>query len=335
MLVMSGVLLSCDNNSSENKQIEPVTHISSAEKNENDSLSIASIGEGSISVEVLKYYMAQKGMGSTNKKITREDIDSVLDEMISLELYKQAAIKNKLDKEPSVVLAMSRFLSSKYQTDILAKNAKLTQVSNDEIKARFEKNKKQYATPARRRGAIISVRLSSKADKKEHKKAKEKLKKISSSATSLKKQQRFFGDLAKRYSDDIVSKSRQGDIGWVVQGASVSRYEPVVIKSLFSLDKVGDVSSVVKGERGYYLIKLVDSMPSVQQTLKQVKRKVHQELLAEKSHATELQITKDLKQQFKVKINDALMSDIIKKINTKNADTNNLPPSFPVAVKTK
>lgn len=337
--IIAGLSSSCDRNSTpalqtQTKTILPIAYASKHEKNKNDLLSVASVGGSSISVDVLRYYLAQKGFGTRDKKINKEILNSVLNELISLELYKQAAIKEQLDQDPAMVLATTRILSNKYQTDILAINSKHTQVSNEEIKARFEKNKKQYMTPARRRGAIISVRLKAKPDTKEHKEARQILEDARESADSLSKQQKLFGNLVDRYSDDVVSKKRQGDIGWIVEGGRINRYEPVVIETLFSLSKVGDISSVVKGERGYYLVKLVDLMPEKQQTLKQVERTIYMSILEEKRHAAELDIRKELNKQFKVSINDSVMDDFIAQINTRNIDKNNMPPTFPVSVET-
>jgi len=335
--VFAGLLSACDDSSpfeakTQSKLVEPDVHLAMSDKNHSDSRSIATVGDASISVDVLRYYLAQKGFGSNNKKLNAESLGAVLNEVISLELYKQAAIQNELDKDPATVLAMTRILSNKYQTDILTKNSKLVQVSEEEIKARFEGNKQRYTMPSRRRGAIISVRLPRKAGAEERKNAQEKLLAVSGEVTALPKDKMFFGDLAQRYSDDIVSKSRRGDIGWVVEGASINRYEPVVVKTLFSLDEIGAVSTMVKGERGYYLVKLVSLIPMKQQTLKQVKRAIYQQLLSEKRHGAELKIAEALKKQFEVNINDSVMNDFIEKINTRDIAKNNMPPSFPVSI---
>lgn len=327
------VLASCDIGSEEKSRFQLVEPADKKNHVESTSESIASVAGTAISTDVLRYYIAQKGFGVRNKELDKESLSKMLDEIIMLELYKQAAIKNKMDKDPSTELAMSRILSSRYQAEVLAKNANLIKVSDEEVQARYEKNKQKYAAPARRRGAVISVRLSADADVAEHKKAKSSLSIAREKSLALSDAQKFFGDLAASHSDDVVSKSRRGDIGWVVEGASINRYESVVINTLFSLDEVGEVSSVIKGERAYYLIKLVDSTPAKAKELKQVERVIRKDLLSEKNQSAELQITNDLSAQFGVSIDESAFNNFIANLNTKSVDESNMPPSFPVSVK--
>lgn len=327
------VLSSCDSGSEVKSRFQLVEPVDKKNRVESVSESIASVAGTAISTDVLRYYIAQKGFGVRSKDLDKESLSKMLDEIIMLELYKQAAIKNKMDKDPSTELAMSRILSSRYQTEVLTKNANLIKVSDEEVQTRYEKNKKKYAAPARRRGAVISVRLSANADVAEHEKAKSSLSAVREKALTLSETQKFFGELAASHSDDVVSNSRRGDIGWVVEGGNINRYEPVVVKTLFSLDEVSEVSSVIKGERAYYLIKLVDSTPAKVQELKQVERAIRKDLLSEKNHQAELQITNDLSAQFGVSIDKSAFNNFIANLNAGDIDENNMPPSFPVSVK--
>ncbi len=61
-----------------------------------------------------------------------------------------------------------------------------------------------------------------------------------------------FATLAKKYSDDTATASKGGDLGYVKKGTLVPEFEG----ALWKLQKVGDVSGLVKTVYGYHIIKL-------------------------------------------------------------------------------
>ncbi len=63
-----------------------------------------------------------------------------------------------------------------------------------------------------------------------------------------------FGEVAKKYSDDLQSASRGGDMGWIESGRLPVEFE----NAAFALKKNGEISSVVKTPFGYHIIKLLD-----------------------------------------------------------------------------
>lgn len=63
-----------------------------------------------------------------------------------------------------------------------------------------------------------------------------------------------FADLAKQYSKDPGSAAKGGDLGWVAKGMMVPEFE----SALFKLNK-GEVSSLVKSSFGFHIIKMLDA----------------------------------------------------------------------------
>ena len=67
----------------------------------------------------------------------------------------------------------------------------------------------------------------------------------------------LFAEVARKYSEDLVSRSRNGDLGIVVKGDL-----PLVLeKAVFSM-KIGDYTKEpIKTDIGYYFIKLEEKLP--------------------------------------------------------------------------
>lgn len=86
-----------------------------------------------------------------------------------------------------------------------------------------------------------------------------------------------FGDLAKKYSEDTNTKSKGGEIGWIVAGQTAPAFE----KAAFSLPK-GAVSDVVQTSYSFDIIKVLDKEEAHTKTLEQVKPEIVNTLTQEK-----------------------------------------------------
>ncbi|MFI8705895.1 peptidylprolyl isomerase PrsA [Bacillus sp. NPDC077411] len=62
-----------------------------------------------------------------------------------------------------------------------------------------------------------------------------------------------FEDLAKKYSEDTISKEKDGDLGYFGPGKMVPEFEDAAYKL-----HVGEISEPVKSTKGYHIIKLTD-----------------------------------------------------------------------------
>ncbi|MBI5711011.1 MAG: peptidyl-prolyl cis-trans isomerase [Candidatus Eisenbacteria bacterium] len=74
-----------------------------------------------------------------------------------------------------------------------------------------------------------------------------------------------FAELARRYTDDEATRDKGGDLGPFGRGSMLPEFE----KAAFAM-RAGDVSSLVKTEVGYHIIKVTDYLPAVAQPLVQM-----------------------------------------------------------------
>ncbi len=70
-------------------------------------------------------------------------------------------------------------------------------------------------------------------------------------------QGRDFAELARLYSEDPSTASRDGDIGFFGLGRTVKPFE----EAAFALKNIGDISPIIRSPFGYHIIKLLDRKP--------------------------------------------------------------------------
>ena len=134
-------------------------------------------------------------------------------------------------------------------------------ISNDKesLKNYFNENKFKYIVPEKRE--LSQIFLSNiKGDKKENKILIEEI------ATSLKSGTSF-SELAKRYSNDQLSKDNGGKIGWV----NKEDLNKEISDKLFILENVNDISDIIETEQGYYILMLTGVIDAKIKTFAQVK----------------------------------------------------------------
>lgn len=204
----------------------------------------------------------------------------LLDQMVSFELIYSNAKDNGQEEE-------KEFLD---QLEIIKKDALIQysvqkmlsgmEVSEEEIKDFYEKNKEQFKSPETVTAKHILV------DTEEE--AKSIAKEISEGLS--------FEEAAQKYSK-CPSKAQGGSLGSFSRGQMVPEFEEVA----FSIEK-GIVSEPVKTQFGYHLVKVEDKKESSIRELKEVEAFIKNKLVQEKQSNKYLNTVEELKLKYKVEI---------------------------------
>src|SRR6266702_5180144 len=113
-----------------------------------------------------------------------------------------------------------------------------TLVTDDELNQVYKQNMQQFQVPNSVHALhILLLTTGGKTDAE----VAEVKKKAEDILAQAKKKGANFEDLAKKYSEDPGSKTKGGDLGWVLQGQTVPEFE----KAAFSLSK-GEISDLIK-----------------------------------------------------------------------------------------
>jgi peptidyl-prolyl cis-trans isomerase D len=184
------------------------------------------------------------------------------------------------------------------------------QVSDDAIRADYEKNKSRYMTPETVRAEYVVLRASDLVDQvsvtadevrafydhnptrwgqAERRRAshilittgpggsapdKAQARKLAESVLAkVRSNPADFARLAKEYSKDPGSAQKAGDLGWFGRGAMVKPFEDAA----FSL-KEGETSGLVESDFGFHIIRVTGIEPARTQSFEEVKGQIESEL---------------------------------------------------------
>ena len=123
----------------------------------------------------------------------------------------------------------------------------------------YQENKFQYVLPEKRR--VSQIFLSNLKSNKE-----ENSKLIKTIHDKIKKNDSF-NEMVVKFSQDQLSNKNNGDIGWV----SRDELAKVISDSVFSLNKVNDISKIIETEQGFYILKMNDKKDAVIKKFEDIK----------------------------------------------------------------
>ncbi|MEN8130557.1 MAG: SurA N-terminal domain-containing protein [Pseudomonadota bacterium] len=127
------------------------------------------------------------------------------------------------------------------------------EVEEDILRQLYEEQADQYTNPEQRRARHILLKVPTlNNDKADLKKLDETRQRAEKLVASLRKKGDFVA-LAKEFSDDALSASSGGDLGFIVRGDM----EPSTEKVLFNLG-IDQISDPIKTDKGFQILQLLE-----------------------------------------------------------------------------
>ena len=218
------------------------------------------------------------GHGQPNNPDLRKEVI----EQLSMQLIlSQEAIKKGLNKTPEVLdqidFNQQSILANAYIQDYL----KSSPISDDILKAEYEKIKGQMTGSEYKARHIL---VEKEADAKDI-------------IAKLRKNPKAFESLAKEKSKDTGSKANGGDLGWFDPSEMVPEFGAALTK----LAKDKFTEEPVKSKFGYHVILLEDSRPKMIPPLDQIKSELQQQVQQQNVK----KLLDDLKAKAKIEITQA------------------------------
>ena len=229
------------------------------------------------------------------------DRQVLLEEMISREVLIQSAQKAGLANDPAVLDAMYNALMTVLKEKKLNPQLEVAKVSEADVQAAYEKQGDKYRVPEKAHLAVLFIATGAGGLGAPLPEAKLRIEKALNMAKGSGPNQGF-GPLAVDFSDDQETRYRGGDLGWVERGRYPRRIEPAAIEAGFALTQPGQISEVITGKTGLYLVKLLEKQTASAVPLEKVAPEIQQRLLREKRDQIESDFQRHLREGLRLEV---------------------------------
>jgi len=224
-----------------------------------------------------------------------------LETLIQNELLSDEALKAGFDKDDEVQNEFKKAMIQEWIRQKFNDADGMKSVSDASLHEFYDSHRDEYQRPERLRLQMVlfAGEAKAKAD------AEHSLKALAS-----KKDVSAFAELARMRSDDPTSKMRGGDLDFHTHDELAKSYGDEVAKAADALKAPNDISGVVHGARGYYLLRLEARQPSFSRSFEQVEASLRSRLWNEKRTQLFDDYMKNLLDQSHIKIDEAQLAKI-------------------------
>ncbi|MGE0763213.1 MAG: peptidylprolyl isomerase [Bdellovibrionales bacterium] len=198
---------------------------------------VATVGNKTISLDEFKKRYEEVKKNAINPP----PAELFLEDLVRYEVGVQEAEKQKMQEDP---LVKERFRQELYKALVekaLGEKVNAIRVNEAEMKKYYEKN------PELRTSHIL-FEFRQNASAQDKATVRDRAEKILKEVRSSK---RDFAELAKLYTDDVISKDRGGDIDYQNRITLVPSYYDAAASM-----KVGEIKGLVETRYGYHIVKL-------------------------------------------------------------------------------
>jgi peptidyl-prolyl cis-trans isomerase C len=213
----------------------------------------------------------------------------LLDSLIRYDVLAIEARKRGYERDPEVLrVAKDKMVRLFVQQEINDK-IKPTDVPADQIAQYYKAHADDYVRPEMVRASEILVGERSKAAKV-----------LAEVRAAPKSDMKAFRDLVAKYSEDIDSKQRGGDL--TLFDRSTTQHPAPVVNAAFALKEVGDVSELVGTPKGFAILKLTERRPALSRTLDDAKVEIQRHLVDELRSKRRKELIEEARKSVKVEI---------------------------------
>lgn len=227
----------------------------------------------------------------------KEGMEKFVDELVKKEVLYQEAQKRGLENDGEYKRKLEEFKKLTLISLLLEKEIEdKVKIGDKEARAYYDSHKEEFMTNNQIRASHILV--------KTEEEAKGILGELKKGAD--------FAKLAKSKSIDTGSANNGGDLGYFSRGQMVPEFERVA----FEL-KVGEISSPVKTQYGYHIIKVTEKKAGKTIEFDKIKELVIQRLTAEKQKEVFDSYIEGLKKKYNIEIKKEALNTPITPEQTK------------------
>ena len=205
------------------------------------------------------------------------------DSVFEHKLKNRGMTLGKYQEELRTDLVMDQVIKKEVESKI--------QISNQDLKKYYEKNRDKFRTQDKVRASVILIKSPPGSSPERERKVRKKLNSI---LGQIKAGTEFSG-LAKKFSQDSLA-SKGGDLGFFEKRKMFAPFS----ERAFSM-KVGEVSGIFKTKHGFHILKVTDKKPGVSRSFENEKENIRKTLMEKKSAQATRTYVQNLKKQADLK----------------------------------
>jgi peptidyl-prolyl cis-trans isomerase C len=239
---------------------------------------------------------------------TLERKKEFLDNLIRFEVLAKEAERQGLDKDPEVQLTLRKIMVQKLVQKSFQDQGAGKELPEAELQKYYDEHKDEFNRPRKARVAAIIFNAPAGAPERAAKVAAAK-KALAKVKAEEKKNPMAFQQAVAAFSEDAASKGVAGDLGFKSADELEKSFGKEVAQAAFAL-KPGEVSGVIEGAQGVYLVRVAGVQEELSRSFDQVKAQINQKLSRERRTKEFDDLVKKLRDEANVTVDDKALEAV-------------------------
>jgi hypothetical protein len=216
---------------------------------------VLTVGGTPILREDLEFELARRG----GAKAGDADFDAIVEEVVQRQRMVAEARLMGLDREPATRRAIEGVLVARWKERQLEPRLVATNTPVSVPRATPDPQAGVTSDPELiSHVAWLRLQFTPRTSAARREALRERMTEARSRALQLESAVPGFGPLAIEYSDDDATRSMGGDLGWISRSRSALAGGDVVRRAVDALGQTGEISPVIEGRDGFYLLRLME-----------------------------------------------------------------------------
>jgi peptidyl-prolyl cis-trans isomerase C len=239
---------------------------------------------------------------------TLERKKEFLDNLIRFEVLAKEAEREGLDKDPEVQMTLRKIMVQKLVQKSFQDQGAGKELPEAELQKYYDEHKDEFNRPRKARVAAIIFNAPAGAPERAAKVAAAK-KALAKVKAEEKKNPMAFQQAVAAFSEDAASKGVAGDLGFKSADELEKSFGKEVAQAAFAL-KPGEVSGVIEGAQGVYLVRVAGVQEELSRSFDQVKAQINQKLSRERRTKEFDDLVKKLRDEANVTVDDKALEAV-------------------------
>jgi peptidyl-prolyl cis-trans isomerase C len=231
-----------------------------------------------------------------------------LDNLIRFEVLAKEAERQGLDKDPEVQLTLRKIMVQKLVQRSFQDQGAGKELPEAELQKYYDEHKDEFNRPRKARVAAIVFNAPAGSPERAAKVAAAR-KALAKVKAEEKKNPMVFQQAVAAFSEDAASKGVAGDLGFKSADELEKSFGKELAQAAFAL-KPGEVSGVIEGAQGVYLVRLAGVQEELSRSFDQVKAQINQKLSRERRTKEFDELVKKLRDEANVTVDDKALEAV-------------------------